>query len=93
MMASVMKRSLAELIGTFLLVFFGTGAASPFLRPAPASKAVPAGPPHDFTNHPHRPGQVKAYVVRQLQKIHAGGVRVQDFIFATEVRTVCIVCL
>lgn len=30
--------------------------------------------------------QVKAYVVRQLQKIHAGGVRVQDFIFATEAR-------
>lgn len=26
-MASVMKRSLAELIGTFILVFFGTGAA------------------------------------------------------------------
>ena len=59
-------------------------------RPAPPIQiSIMCAPAHKTHSVQSNQNQVKAYVVRQLQKIHAGGVRVQDFIFATEVRPCC----
>jgi glycerol uptake facilitator protein len=43
---SLMKRSLAELVGTFVLVYFGAGAAAITLMIARG--ASPASPPNPF---------------------------------------------